>query len=367
MKLKIGLVISILFLGVFFYSHSAHANYAQPNTNGYFFNTTGGAGYIEGQFNNNGATSTVISDAFADTGVGSFWASTSTAFTAFVPFTQISSISIFVRNLSNNNVLSALNVGCTDGTGSHTSTAATAYWSPDDGQFHAVNYVLPTPITCDSTTTTGIGAAWTFPTISLSQYQILGTNDASVLTPNVGVSKYNSYPVSVNYNFNITFSINGHFTPLINPDQPSTLTSACLPTSFTFNAGFTTVDFGQGICSVTNYLFVPSQASLNRWTDTKTLMATKAPFSYFYSLTNTIETLPTSTLATITPLTLGVGSGTPLHISFDAFSANTINQYTDSNSRGIVRTLIKYGLYLLFIAMIILEVRHLFKGKNTPQ
>jgi len=130
----------------------------------------------------------------------------------------------------------------------------------------------------------------------------------------------------------------------------------CGPTAFSLFS----VDFGKGMCDLTRFLFVPNQDALNQWTNTKLLMSQKAPFSYLYEVGNDLTSLPTTTTATISPLTLSVASGTAMHISFDAFSSDTIDKYTSSTSRSLVRTLIQWSLYLAFLSMIILEVRKLF-------
>ena len=138
--------------------------------------------------------------------------------------------------------------------------------------------------------------------------------------------------------------------------------------SFCPDTAFSVVgaDFGKGICQVFAFLLVPGQDSINNWVGTQGLLSTTPPFSYLYQLSSEIGNL-SGTNATITPLTLTTGTGTPINITFDMFSVNTMNKYTDSNSRGVVRTLLKYVLYLMFVTMIIFEVRHLFGGQERQK
>lgn len=158
----------------------------------------------------------------------------------------------------------------------------------------------------------------------------------------------------------LDFTITGDGSVILTtPNNSINTTQSCGNTNFVVLS----VDFGKGFCELTRFLFVPSDSTLQNWTNSKDLMAQRAPFSYFYDLTGALSHLSTTTNATITPLTLNVATGTPMQMSIDIFSVNTLNRYTDTNSRNIIRTLIKYALYLSFIAMIILEVRHLFKKK----
>lgn len=136
-------------------------------------------------------------------------------------------------------------------------------------------------------------------------------------------------------------------------------TQNCNPTNFSLFG----VDFGVGVCNLVRFLFVPSQNSVNQFLGTQSIMATKPPFNFFYNLTSTLSGLASTTASTtMTGLTLSVGAtSTPFHITADMFSADTINKYTNTTSRNLLRTIMEYSIYLGFTAMVILEVRQLFK------
>jgi len=123
-----------------------------------------------------------------------------------------------------------------------------------------------------------------------------------------------------------------------------------------------------GICSIFQYLFVPDQEALSQFTGEQSVMATKPPFNYFYNLTGTLQTLSaSSSTSTMSGLKLTIGaSSSPIHFTADMFSTSTMDQFTDSNSRNLLRTICEYAIYLAFAAMIIFEVRHLFKP-NPPK
>lgn len=138
----------------------------------------------------------------------------------------------------------------------------------------------------------------------------------------------------------------------------------CLPTDFKINFGFGEVDFGNGFCNLFTYLALPTQQDLTDYDTTIQKVNSKAPFSYFADISNIIASSTSPSFATMTPLTLTVGTTTPhgLHFSFDIFSTDTMNKYTSTTSRGVIRVVLQYALYLMFASMIIIEVRHLFRG-----
>jgi len=167
--------------------------------------------------------------------------------------------------------------------------------------------------------------------------------------------------------FNATVD-NGHIAGLTADLRPPQAPPQCGPTGFAipswnpFGIGaFPAIDFGQGLCNVARFLLVPAPESLNQFTNSKGLLSTTPPFSYLYTLTSAISSA-SGTAASITPMSLEIGAtGTPIHFSQDMFSQNTINKYTSSGTRSTLRTLMQWALYLSFMAMVIVEVRHLFK------
>jgi hypothetical protein len=160
------------------------------------------------------------------------------------------------------------------------------------------------------------------------------------------------------------FHININGSPPVNTPNPLpgygiTVAANCPKTQFSvFGA-----DFGQGVCTLTRYLFVPDQTALTQFTNLGTQLASTSPISYFYNITNDLTNITVSS-STMTALTLNTGSSTPIHISVDIFSPTTLQKYTSPTALNIIRTLMQAALYLAFISMIILEIRKLF---SKPQ
>lgn len=167
------------------------------------------------------------------------------------------------------------------------------------------------------------------------------TPGVGIITPGVSV-----VPTSTVYSFNATSTPNGLYND-----------SGCVDTSFSVLGA----DFGKGICTVVAFLFVPGDNVINSYSNLQQTMQSHAPFSYFYDTINAFQSINVSS-STLTGLTINTGTSTPIQVSADLFSANTIDKYTDANSRGVIRTLVNYFLYIAFVGMVILEVRHLFKG-----
>lgn len=169
----------------------------------------------------------------------------------------------------------------------------------------------------------------------------------------------------------ISFTI-GTGTPILSPGtsgQPNgglppnySPTGSCTPTSFSIGGA----DIGQGICDIFAFLFVPSQDTLTQFGSLQNVMSTHAPFSYFYQATAALQNITVSS-SSISGLTISTGTNTPIHVTADMFSSDTINRYTTTSSRSAVRTLLQVVLYLLFLTMVIVEVRNLFKGGGGNQ
>lgn len=136
----------------------------------------------------------------------------------------------------------------------------------------------------------------------------------------------------------------------------------CPETSFSL----TGVDFGKGICEIFSWVFVPKPETLQKYAQLGETLKVHAPFSYYYQATDGLSNLTVSS-TTMTGLSINTGSSTPIRISADLFSSATIDKYTSPTSRNVVRTLIQWAMYLSFLSMVILEVRHLFRGKPQQQ
>jgi hypothetical protein len=178
---------------------------------------------------------------------------------------------------------------------------------------------------------------------------------------------WDSNNVSIASSTILNFTITGGNSTSYPNQQPALIPIAgCSATNFkiSFFTGYE-IDFGNGLCNVARFLFVPSQNVINQFTGTAGFLPTTPPFSYLYSLSSQIGTA-SGTSASMTPLSIKVGATTsPFHIQADMFSGATIDKYTDSSVRTALRNLMKWSLYLAFMAMVILEVRHLFRP-NKP-
>jgi len=163
-------------------------------------------------------------------------------------------------------------------------------------------------------------------------------------------------------NFTITTSTASSTRPTVPGNSVPGATSHTQPCPST-NFSVFGADFGQGLCTVVQFMFVPSDSALQKWTDSKDLMAVHAPFSYFYDATHDLQNI-TTTSSSAPTLTLNTGTGTPIRVSADIFSPATIQKYAGTSGVSTMRTIIEYALYLSFLAMVILEVRHLFKGSS---
>lgn len=140
-------------------------------------------------------------------------------------------------------------------------------------------------------------------------------------------------------------------------------TPICPSTSFVvFGA-----DIGKGTCDVLQFIATPSQAQLDAPFNDYAIMQTKAPFSYYFDVLNDITQSASSSSSTLQGLTITTGSSTPIQVTVDMFSANTINRYSDPTSRSFVRTLIQWGLYLSFATMVIFKIRNIFKSGEGGQ
>lgn len=134
----------------------------------------------------------------------------------------------------------------------------------------------------------------------------------------------------------------------------------CKDTSFSVLGA----DFGKGICKVFAFLFVPGEYVNLQYEKFVDVLQYHAPFSYFYDMNNAISNLSPTTTA-MSSLTLSTGTSTPIQVSFSAISSSTIDKYTTSTSRSLIRTLVESLLYLAFGFMVIIEARHLFKPTNS--
>ena len=153
------------------------------------------------------------------------------------------------------------------------------------------------------------------------------------------------------------------FTQTASTTQGQIPSPICPSTSFEIFG----TDFGRGFCDMVQFISTPSQAQLEAPFNDYALMQTKAPFSYYFNVLNDITQSASSTSSTLQSLTITTGTGTPIQVTADMFSANTINKYSDPTSRSFVRTLIQWALYLAFTSMVIFKIRNIFKSGGGDQ
>jgi len=285
---------------------------------------------------------------------------TTTASTVLGAFTTIGSVSVVVRNPTGSPKNLQADITCTDAGGTHTgSTNNNPVIDPSgtDTTFKPVTatFLAGVKVDCDTSSLQFLSINFVGQSGDLT---FAGNYNLNLLT-GITVGTGTTPGTGTQYEgFNMIIGINDNLASQANEITQSV--ALCPATNFSvFGA-----DFGLGFCQIMRYLFIPNQTTLNQWTDSKDLMATKAPLSYFYDLTTNFGSLATTSTATITPLTLKLSTSTPISFSIDMFSENTIDKFTNSTARGIIRTLIQYSLYVAFVAMIILEIRHIFKKND---
>jgi len=256
-------------------------------------------------------------------------------------FSEIASVSLLVRNPTAGSLSIRPQVYCVDGGGSRDRVTNTLSLPANQTQFQPLNFFVTPPLLCDSSTLTSL----TIDVNSVASEGDYAGNDFIGLTQGVAVHDAGS-TATTTYSYNLILGFNTSFATTTSGNPTGDIpVENCPNTSISIG----NVDFGEAFCELVVYLFKPSQNSLNSWTNLQDTMEVKAPFSYFYQLTNTLSNQATTTTATVTPLTLTVASGTPMSISVDIFSKSTIERYTTPTSRGIVRSLIKYSLYRVSI------------------
>jgi hypothetical protein len=229
------------------------------------------------------------------------------------------------------------------------------------GYYFGVSYGTSSPTGSSDSLLNAIGILPLGATDSVSDSPLL-SKEASSTPGNYQAQAflYNQSGTVIASSTVLNFTITGNGSTIVtvpnnNASPNSPPLTGCSATSFNIFGA----DIGKGICDAATYLFVPPQSALNAFASLQTKIASSAPFSYFYNVQSDLTGISV-TSSTMAALTLNTGSSTPIHISFDIFSPTTLDRFTDSNSRGLLRTLIQWGLYLAFITMVVFEVKHLF-------
>lgn len=199
----------------------------------------------------------------------------------------------------------------------------------------------------------------------------------------ISISKTNDFSVDTNYwakaclydpsnvkqfcTTTIRFDVRGGEKSDFASNNPGTADAAgrtsCGATGFAIPSfdialgySFPGIDFGNGICRIATYLFVPNSDTVDAIKDLPTELQTKAPFSIFYDIKGMFESEGT-TPGTLGTLTLHGGSN--LNYNVDVLSEDTIDKYTGSTTRNLIRSLIQGGLWLGFAFLIVHEGRKL--------
>lgn len=211
-----------------------------------------------------------------------------------------------------------------------------------------------------STTYTDASPSWIpFDTASMDSVDQLAIPKATNLTAGDWTATATVYEAddttvaatTATITFTITSGTATDLPPRPTPDV-SDFTATCT------SDGSTLGDIKAAFCSTLRDLFVPDSDITNQFQNLPTLLQAHAPFSYFYDIKNCFTDLSPSS-SSISGLTLTTGGAIP--ISVDMFSSTTIDKYTSSGTRGTLRTLIQYSLYLAFVFLVFHEVRKLFR------
>jgi len=119
---------------------------------------------------------------------------------------------------------------------------------------------------------------------------------------------------------------------------------------------------GNIFCEAMGYVFIPSQDSLNRFSNFGGYVATKFPFSYLYSIRDVfIELAESDTSESNVPvLSISVpliGSSTPMSL----LSSSTLATYVSGSQMALFRSLISVALWVAFGMMCFSQVKNLFR------
>jgi hypothetical protein len=168
----------------------------------------------------------------------------------------------------------------------------------------------------------------------------------------------------------------GNFLPAITFLTPSTLSAISLSTT---TNGLTSSFFSQAIasgtlqqigqgCSTNNifsdalcvsatYLFVPSTASLDQFTNLPTTLHGKFPFSWFYGISAILSGQSSSSTLNFTSFSIdlastGIGSTTPIGNflpSFSAFSSSTVMYFFPAPLWSLGQTMLSGSMWIAFM------------------
>lgn len=129
-----------------------------------------------------------------------------------------------------------------------------------------------------------------------------------------------------------------------------------LPTTCgTTNLKIAGVDFGQGICQLFTFLFIPTNGFGERMALTAVVFQSKAPFSFFYDMVNLIQSQSTTDAGNTPTLTFSVpGLG-----SMPFFQSSTFSSYAGSGNIALFKTIVSAFLYVGLATTIYFTVKNL--------
>lgn len=112
-------------------------------------------------------------------------------------------------------------------------------------------------------------------------------------------------------------------------------------------------------CQLMVGAFFPSDNTLNKISELKTLLSTKIPSSYFLSIYDVFTDVSSSSTDFPTLTLDTTSSAVPLEV--DMLSESTINEYVPSGTLTMFRGLVAVALYLLFFSAVVYQFRNMFR------
>lgn len=128
-----------------------------------------------------------------------------------------------------------------------------------------------------------------------------------------------------------------------------------LPTTCgTTNLKIAGVDFGQGLCQLFSFLFIPTQTFSSTYADVLVLLETKVPFSYLFEVVDQISSISTTDQNQLPTLSVTV-FGT----SMSVFNPTTLSNFIGAENLALFRSLILCALGIAALTTIFYTVRSL--------
>jgi len=133
-----------------------------------------------------------------------------------------------------------------------------------------------------------------------------------------------------------------YFPPALTASTTSYLSSFCSGFGSSTDAIYTSSGFSYSICYAGGFLFVPSNESVQQFTQFPLLLQSKFPFSYFYDIKNIVSSA-TETETPIGVLTVDL----PLAGETVFFSSSTLTTFITPTASNAIRPIASGALWLL--------------------